>query len=194
MKPSDQLKAEHEAILVMLAVLEKICEKLERREEVPESHLPGIMEFFQVFADKCHHAKEEEFLFPAYQSVGIPKDGGPIGRMLVEHQEGRAAIAGMKAGLEVLKKEGPQKFISHARDYINLLSAHIQKENNILFPMGDSVLPEARQAAILRDFDSLEETRIGAGKHEEFHRLIEALEAAYLTKSRQFSNSPKSNY
>lgn len=79
MKPSEQLQAEHEAILVMLTVLEKICGKLERGEKIPETHLPEILEFFQVFADKCHHAKEEEFLFPAYQSVGIASEGGPIG-------------------------------------------------------------------------------------------------------------------
>ncbi|HNV70129.1 MAG TPA: hemerythrin domain-containing protein [Candidatus Ozemobacteraceae bacterium] len=133
MKPSEQLKAEHEAILVMLAVLEKICSRLERRETIPESHLAGILEFFQVFADKCHHAKEEEFLFPAYQSVGIPREGGPIGCMLAEHQEGRQAIAGMKAGLEVLTREGPGTFIAHARAYASLLSEHIQKENNVLF-------------------------------------------------------------
>jgi len=184
MKPSEQLKAEHEAILVILAVLEKICGKLERREKIPETHLPSILEFFQVFADKCHHAKEEEFLFPAYQSVGIPNEGGPIGCMLAEHQEGRQAIAGMKAGLESMKKEGPQKFISHARAYMDLLSAHIQKENEVLFPMGDSALPAARQAKILQDFDNLEETRIGSGKHEEFHRLIETLETAYLGESK----------
>ena len=184
MKPSEQLKAEHEAILVMLAILEKICGKLERLEKIPETHIPNILEFFQVFVDKCHHAKEEEFLFPAYQSVGVPNEGGPIAVMLAEHQEGRQAIAGMKAGLESLKKEGSKNFISHARQYITLLSSHIQKENKILFPMGDSALPVDRQKKILQDFDQLEETRIGQGKHEAFHQMIETLEAAYLKDSK----------
>ena len=183
MKPSEQLKAEHEAILVMLAVLEKICRKLERRETIPPTHIPDILEFFQVFADKCHHAKEEEFLFPAYESVGIANEGGPIGCMLAEHQEGRQAIAGMKAGLATLEKEGPAPFVSHARHYMDLLTAHIRKENEILFPMGDSGLPQSRQDALLEDFDRLEETRIGPGRHEEFHRLIEALENVYLADS-----------
>lgn len=104
--------------------------------------------------------------------------------MLSEHQEGRQAIAGMKAGLEVLSREGPAQFIAHARQYADLLQAHIRKENEILFPMGDSALPANRQAAILEDFDRLEETRIGPGKHEAFHRLIETLEAAYLGDSK----------
>lgn len=184
MKPSEQLRAEHEAILVMLAVLEKICGKLEPRETIPPTHLPDILEFFQVFADKCHHAMEEEFLCPAYQSVEIPKEGGPIGCMLAELQEGREAIAGMKAGLAALEKEGPSRFVTHARHYKALLTAHIDKENEILFLMGDSALPQNRQEALLADFDRLEETRIGPGKHEAFHRLIETMEAAYLNVSR----------
>ncbi len=184
MKPSEQLKAEHEAVLVMLAVLEKICGKLEQGEKIPETHIPNILEFFQVFVDKCHHAKEEEFLFPAYQSAGVLNEGGPIAVMLAEHQEGRQAIAGMKTGLESLKKEGPKKFISYARQYMALLTSHIQKENEILFPMGDSMLPANRQKNILQDFDQLEETRIGEGKHEAFHKMIENLEDAYLESSK----------
>jgi hemerythrin-like domain-containing protein len=90
----------------------------------------------------------------------------------------------MKAGLASLDREGPAPFITHARQYMALLTAHIRKENEILFPMGDSALPQNRQDAILRDFDRLEETRIGPGKHEAFHRLIETLESAYLDESR----------
>ncbi len=33
-----------------------------------------------------------------------------------------------------------------------------------------------------KEFDRLEETRIGTGKHEAFHRLIETLEASYSSK------------
>ena len=183
MKPSQPLEAEHEAILVMLEILARICDRLERREAVPKAHLPQILEFFHIFADKCHHAKEEEFLFPAYQSAGIPNEGGPIGVMLSEHQMGREAIAGMRRGLSSLGQEDSssgQEFVSYARSYIQLLTAHIHKENQILFPMGDVALSVSRQEEIMKEFDRLEETRIGLGKHEEFHRLIETLEAEYL--------------
>jgi hemerythrin-like domain-containing protein len=35
------------------------------------------MEFLTVFVDKCHHGKEEEFLFPALEAAGIAREGGP---------------------------------------------------------------------------------------------------------------------
>ena len=182
MIPSEQLRAEHDAILTMLGVLDRISDKLERGETVPPAQLTRIIEFFQVFADTCHHAKEEEFLFPAYESAVIPHERGPIGAMLAEHQEGRGAISRMKSQLDGViagRADAVERFILAAREYTALLSAHIQKENQVLFPMGDRALSDERQQELLREFDRLEETRIGAGKHEEFHQLIETLVAAY---------------
>jgi hemerythrin-like domain-containing protein len=34
--------------------------------------------FLKEFADRCHHGKEEDFLFPALEKAGIKKEGGPI--------------------------------------------------------------------------------------------------------------------
>lgn len=183
MKPSEQLVSEHEAILVMLEVLERMCRKIEQGVKVPDAHLRSIIDFFKVFADTCHHAKEEEFLFPAYQAAGIPCEGGPIGCMLAEHDEGRRAVAGMRSALDARDPDASSRFIAFARQYIGLLTAHIRKENEILFPMGDRVLSEERQQEILGQFEGLEEHRIGAGKHEEYHRMIESFETAYLSET-----------
>lgn len=144
----------------MLGVLDRICLRLERREPVPQEHRTSLLEFFQVFADRCHHAKEEEFLFPAYELAGVPRVHGPIGCMLAEHQQGRQEIARMKQPLEGMvagQGETAAVFIAAARVYRVLLEAH-------------------------KEFDRLEETRIGTGKHEAFHRLIETLEASYSSK------------
>lgn len=182
MIPSEQLRAEHEAILAMLGVLDRISRRLEQGATIPPQHLSRLLEFFQVFADTCHHAKEEEFLFPAFEAAGIPREGGPIGVMLDEHQNCRQAIARMRQSLEGVnarQSDAIVAFIVAAREYTNLLSAHIQKENHILFPMGDQMLQRDRYETLMREFDRLEENRIGAGKHEEFHRLIESLETAF---------------
>lgn len=183
MKASDQLKEEHEGITLMLEVLAAVCTKLDKAETVPDEDLRNIVEFFQVFADRCHHSKEEEFLFPAYQSAGVSRDGGPLGVMLEEHQQGRALLGEMNRNLPLLQNRDPEvqkRFLESGRNYIHLLSEHISKENHCLFPMGDQGLSEARQQELLKEFDRLENTRIGAGKHEAYHRLMEELEEKYL--------------
>lgn len=53
----------------------KCGEKIVSGKNVPAEELKGIMEFLTVFVDKCHHGKEEDFLFPALEAAGIAKDG-----------------------------------------------------------------------------------------------------------------------
>ncbi len=72
MKPTEQLKEDDELIKTMLKVLEAICSRLENTKDLPREHLDNVIEFIKVFADKCHHGKEEELLFPAMEEAGIP--------------------------------------------------------------------------------------------------------------------------
>ena len=95
MSATQQLKDEHEGILLMLRILDKIAAKIEAKGSVDPHHLERIVEFLQVFADRCHHGKEEDLLFPEMEKAGIPREKGPIGVMLMEHDQGRAYVRGM---------------------------------------------------------------------------------------------------
>lgn len=86
MTPTHVLKAEHEGILIMLGIFEKIRGILMSSAPLPAQHIDEILEFFKEFIDACHHGKEEKFLFPAIEAAGIPREGGPIGVMLAEHE------------------------------------------------------------------------------------------------------------
>ena len=89
MTPTEQLKEEHKAIKLALEILEKICQKIEAKDEVKQSDIEAMLEFIRTFADKCHHGKEEDLLFPALEETGLPREGGPTGMMLLEHDQGR---------------------------------------------------------------------------------------------------------
>jgi hemerythrin-like domain-containing protein len=182
MRPTETLKTEHKAILLMLEVAESVSRKLEAGDDVPASDLTRIVDFIQGFADKCHHAKEEDLLFPALEKTGVPRQGGPIGVMLTEHVEGREYVRKMKEAAEEYaagdRKAGVQ-FAENARRYASLLSQHIHKEDNILYPIADARLSSQTQAGLEKDFERVEEEVVGAGKHEEYHRLLEELEKTY---------------
>lgn len=183
MKATQQLKDEHEGVKVMLNILGQVCGQLETTGNLNKEHFKGILEFLKVFVDKCHHGKEEELLFPALEASDIPKEGGPIGVMLAEHQLGRSYVKAMGesfAGYEPGNKSMSQDIIRNARDYISLLTNHIEKENNVLFVMADSHLSETIQDELFEGFEKIEEDRIGIGKHEEFHGLLEKLSEIYL--------------
>lgn len=184
MTPIEELKKEHEAVLATLAILNQIRMDIEATGRIayPE-HLEQLFEFFSVFVDRCHHGKEEDLLFPALEAAGISNHGGPIGVMLKEHQLGRDQVQAMRRALDLYqtgKSEAAGELAGHARTYIELLTEHIRKENEVLFVIAARCLPSPQQTELMKGFDRIEAERIGTGKHEAFHRLIEHLEDTYL--------------
>lgn len=183
MKPTAELSHEHQAILLMIRILGKIADRLDAGSPVDPDDLEDAVEFIRVFADKCHHAKEEGYLFPEMEKAGIPRDGGPIGVMLAEHVEGRkhvAAMAGAIPGIRKGERGAAGVFASGARGYGALLTQHIFKEDRVLYPMADARLSPAQQSSLAACFADVEMNIVGEGQHDKFHRLLERLEGTYL--------------
>jgi hemerythrin-like domain-containing protein len=182
MKPTAELSHEHQTILKMIRVLDKMADRLDAGAAVDPDDLDGAVTFIRGFADKCHHAKEEGYLFPEMEKAGIPRDGGPIGVMLADHVRGRAyaaAMAGALPGIRSGDRSAAETFCAEARGYSGLLTQHIFKEDHILYPMADARLTPGQQASLQAAFADVEQNIIGAARHEEFHRLLERLEKAY---------------
>jgi hemerythrin-like domain-containing protein len=138
MRATKLLMEEHEIILRALDVLEAHAH---RGKQPP----PALLEFFKEFADAHHHGKEEEILFPALEEAGFPHDAGPVGVMLHEHKQGRQLTAALR---------DPAQFADAALAYSAMLRAHIEKENQILFPMADRAVEDQRR--VDQAFDDFE--------------------------------------
>jgi hemerythrin-like domain-containing protein len=177
---SEDLMREHEGILAGLSILDRMVALLKRGTEVDSDDLKAMVEFFSLFADKCHHGKEEGLLFPAMERAGISKDGGPIGQMLAEHAEGRRLLAGMTGSLGGAFDD--IRFMNAAAAYMALMRSHIEKENRVLFPMGDGMIPEDVQLRLLEQFEDHEKTVMGEGTHEKLHGLLHRLTDKYGVK------------
>jgi hemerythrin-like domain-containing protein len=178
MTATDDLRAEHEGILRMLDILRAIATRLGAGRNVPVAQLEGILDFLKVFADKCHHGKEEDILFPALEAAGMAHDNGPIAVMLHEHTLGRGHIRDMAAALA--ENAGLAAFAGPALAYVELLTQHIAKENNVLFPMAERLLGAPALTDMHEAFERLETERIGPGRHEAFHHLLDDLATQYL--------------
>lgn len=176
---SHDLMHEHKAISIALDVIEKMVERIRKNEEIDFKDLEDMIDFLKVFADKCHHGKEEGYFFPALEKVGIKNKNGPIGVMLSEHQQGRDFIRQMQEST-FNHKINKSTFANAASSYVTLLKSHIEKENNVLFPMGDARLSSLGQKELLVAFEEHEEKVIGEGKHEELHALLEKFQKKYL--------------
>ena len=183
MKPTAELSHEHQDILKMIRILGKIAERPDAGGAVPPDDPAMCVEFLRDFADRCHHAKEEDYLFPEMEKIGVAREGGPIGVMLAEHVEGRkhvAAMAGTLAGLRSGERSAARAFIEAARRYNALLTQHIMKEDRVLYPMADARFSAEQQRELEARFAEVEKSIVGEGRHEEFRRLLERFEKAYL--------------
>ncbi|NLL39035.1 MAG: hemerythrin [Clostridiales bacterium] len=138
-KATQDLRKEHEVILLALQILGKMIEPSSRDPESLLHYYGEAVYFLKVFADKCHHGKEEDYLFKELVNKGIPNEGGPVGVMLREHKQGRDYIAQMSRSIDEKNIEG---FKKAAELYCDLLLRHIEKENNVLFVMADKVISE----------------------------------------------------
>jgi hemerythrin-like domain-containing protein len=183
MKATEELRSEHSGILRMLQILETICNTRITAEGFPADHLREIMEFLKVFVDQCHHGKEEDFLFPELERAGVQREGGPIGVLLDEHEQGRRLVQEMSTALQSIRESrqhDPSSLLQPARGYIDLLRQHIDKENNQLFITAEQRLSSKTQDDMAESFQNLERERIGEGRHEAFHNLMDRLSALYL--------------
>jgi hemerythrin-like domain-containing protein len=181
------LRTEHEAILKMLEAAEEVALQLGRNVTVAPETLAGLQEFLRLFADRCHHGKEEDLLFPLLEQKGLPRAGGPIGVMLLEHEQGRALIRQMVEASEAYaagQTDAGRLWAGAARGYVELLRSHIMKENNILFMMAERLLSDAEQESLSEAFERVEEEKLGPGTHERLHLLMDKLYAEIFSRNK----------
>lgn len=182
MRATRTLKHEHDVIRTALEVLDAFAARAAAGEAPPDADVRGLLEFFTVFADGCHHVKEERILFPALEAAGLPGGEGPIGVLLDQHQEGRRLVGILVRELPALGPDAAarRRFADAARAYAAMLEEHIAMENDVLFRDADAVLSEARDREIVAAFDRHEEEEMGADVHRRFHRMLDELAQRYL--------------
>jgi hemerythrin-like domain-containing protein len=178
MKATDALMEEHQVILRVLSTIELAVTKLPAGKIKADFFL-DTADFIKGFADGCHHAKEEGVLFKYMEQYGVPVQGGPIGVMLADHEQGRIFTRAMKAAAEKWQAgdaSAVEAVKSNALGYVGLLRAHIMKEDNILFPMADRVIPADKYTEVEEKFELVEREETGEGVHEKYLALAEKLE------------------
>ena len=188
MKPSDILSGEHRVIERVLDCLEKMAEHAEGSGEVEAEPARKAVDFLRNFADRCHHGKEETHFFPAMEAKGFPREGGPTGVMLYEHELGRSRVARMDEAIVEAQAGGGAavgRFAEHARAFIALLRNHIEKEDHCLFQMAKEAFSESEQNQLLEAFRRVESEHIGVGVHEHYLRVAEELTAQFDVPKRE---------
>jgi len=175
---SAALVTEHLLIKRMLALIERFAPLTAAGKFSDwQFYLDGV-DFIRHYADRFHHAKEEDVLFEALVANGMPRQNSPVAAMLMEHDQGRAYVRAMEAGaLKAIGGEAGQEQIiaENALAYAALLREHISREDEILYPLAERVLPEDVRPAITAAYD-VAEAAAGAEFTARYTRIIEGYE------------------
>jgi hemerythrin-like domain-containing protein len=176
--PTDQLRHEHELVLMVVEAMEREAADIERSGHVHAERVEQMVDFTRNFTDGCHHHKEEEALFPALEERSAAA-GGPVSVMLSEHEAGRDAIRAIADALRHANDDASARatVLENLGLYAYLLRLHINKENAVLFPLAERTLSDQEQELLAEEFERIEE-ETGAGVHERYHRLAHDLATA----------------
>jgi len=177
---TQNLENDHIYILRLLDVMEKMVLIMATKI----SHLEMVVCLIRDYADGFHHAKEEHLLFPVLVKKGFSIEQGPVSVMLHEHAAGRTFVKGMNEEIEKIKQGDVSSFTllyENMQGYIDLLRAHIGKENNVLFRMADKALSAEEQDGLLKAFAAIEKSGNNIDQLKRDISEIEGLEAFYVS-------------
>lgn len=169
---------EHKLILRMIALVEANTELLEAGRFANWKFYLHAVDFIRNYADRFHHAKEEDVLFRELVAGGMPEQNSPVAAMLMAHDQGRAYVRGMEeAARKALAGAADQGQVvaENARGYAALLRDHIDKEDHILYPLAERILRPEVRPQMVADYAAAEAAT--PGLEEKYRHLVESYEA-----------------
>ena len=179
----DLLVSEHDNIKKVIKVVRKICFELTKGMDVPYDDFAKAIEFIRNYADKYHHGKEEDMLFIEMDNELLELIGeGPVQGMLIEHNFGRAYIIDLEMALTAHKdgdEEAIVDIIGNAMGYANLLTKHINKEDNMIYKYASANLKKETLDKLDVEFEKFEACEDNIKTRDEYIKLAQQLEEKY---------------
>lgn len=169
------LRAEHDHLLDVIGLAERVANKLAYGGNVESSVLCNVTEFFLLYAHGVHREKEEDLLYPMLKAKNTqPSGGGCVSAMMAEHHESEEAFVTMERAAELSTRgseEAPQAWARAAKIYCSYLRNHLRRENDIVFPLADRSLDDNDNNELFAEFAKVDEKAQRSG-------IAERLEAA----------------
>ena len=179
MLPVGMLMKEHRVIESMISLIGKNLSLVRKEKKADPCFIDTAVDFIRVYADKCHHGKEEDILFRELKKKKISPGHKKIMEELIsEHVYGRETTGKLveaKKRYESGDKKALKDIEENMTGLVRLYPNHIDKEDNRFFlPVMDYFSREEKDAMIKesKDFDM---NLI----HERYAGIVERLEKSY---------------
>ena len=174
--PTDQLRREHELVLMVVEAMEHEVADIERTDRVHGERVAQMIDFTRNFTDGNHHTKEEELLFPLLEERSVSA-GGTVSILLSEHEAARDCIRKIDAALPDAEQSATARaaIAENLKLYAFLLRLHIGKEDTVLFPLTERLLNAQEQEMLGAEFMRVDEEDAGADLNKRYRALAHTL-------------------
>jgi len=164
--PMKRLVDEHVLIKKWLALIPEILPTLNLESEEDRQLVREGVDFIRSYADKFHHAKEEDILFkyfdPNFDMVKV---------MCEDHQKARNHV---RTIVEAVERKDRETVARHLNAYRDLLSQHIKREDEIMLPWMDKQLSVSQVGEMFSKFLEVEDRMDSyQQKYEDFISRVE---------------------
>jgi hemerythrin-like domain-containing protein len=177
MMPIGPLMIEHRLIERMVKRIGSEVQKIGNQRETDIGFIAEAIDFIRMYADRCHHGKEENILFRDLGSKPLSEDHKKTMEQLVEEHVFARKIVGRLAGAKDRYAEGEKggagEILECLRELVGFYPAHIEKEDkHFLVPCMDYFTREEKEVMLQRFMT------FGRGLiHEKYRQMVEKFEA-----------------
>lgn len=167
--PVRKLVEEHKLIKRCVAQIPSVIEYADLETEEGRELVRATVDFIRNYADRYHHAKEEDILFGYFDS-GLEI----LQVMHKEHETGRSHV---RAVLQAVDNRDQEAVRVHLSAYRDLLQEHIRKEDEILYPWMDNNMSTGQVGELFRRFGEVD-AEFG-DTEEKYREFVENLEQRF---------------
>jgi hemerythrin-like domain-containing protein len=142
------LSYDHGILRQVLDVYKDIVEKgsIEKNRQIATEGA----EFLLMFMDHFHHSKEERFLFPA-AICADPDHTEGVQNLFEEHRTARMLAEGMLSSVRPGGSDA--EFYDKTGKLVEHMTAHIRKEEDVIFPNIDAQMADEEDMRIYKHFE-----------------------------------------
>jgi len=170
--PIKKLVEEHVLIKRWVALIPFVVDNLDFDSEENKQVILDGVDFIRFYADQYHHAKEEKILFNYFdENLDILKV------MLEDHEKARMHV---RVILDAMKRGDSDEVIKHLDSYREILTEHIKKEDEILYPLIDEKLSITQIGKLFSKFKDVDQQFGDAPK--KYEKFIKKLENKFKVK------------
>lgn len=170
--PIRKLVDEHVLIKRVVACVPGLVETVDVASEDDRRLVADTVDFITNYADRYHHAKEEDVLFTYFDA--------DLEILQVMHEDHEGARAHVRAILAALENRDGDAVKDHLAAWHDLLTQHIRKEDEILYPWMDRLLSMTQVGTL---FAAFQQTDAEFGDAPQRHKtFVETLEQTLVRR------------